>query len=105
MILSDAERTAIRAVAAGDKTKFSEAVLKQPVSSVDAVIEPDAAQFRVGDVWENSRGVRHRVVRVEKRVAHLVNEKTGRTANRAWDDTGWKSGRIWARVESAPTSK
>ena len=60
--------------------------------------EPDADELRAGDVWENSQGTRHRVLRVERRVAHLVNEKTGRTCNRAWDDLGWKSGRLWVRV-------
>lgn len=64
----------------------------------EAKPQPDADQFRAGDVWENSRGTRHRVLRVERRVAHLVSEKTGRTCNRAWDDLGWKSGRLWVRV-------
>lgn len=62
--------------------------------------EPDANQFRKDDVWTNSAGTRHRVVKVERRVAHLVNEKSGRTANRAWDDLGWSSGRPWVRVHS-----
>lgn len=65
---------------------------------VDKPSPPDADQFRAGDVWENSRGTRHRVLRVERRVAHLVNEKTGRTCSRAWDDLGWKSGRLWVRL-------
>lgn len=60
--------------------------------------EPDPDQFRVGDVWENSRGTPHRVIRVERGIAHMVNEKTGRTHNRAWDDIGWKSGRPWVRL-------
>lgn len=62
--------------------------------------EPDANQFRVGDVWENSNGVPHRVLRVESRVAHMVNEKTGRAYRRPWDDLGWKSGKPWVRVSS-----
>lgn len=62
--------------------------------------EPDADCFRVGDVWENSLGTPHRVVRVEKGIAHMVNEKTGRTANRAWDDIGAHSGRCWVRITS-----
>jgi hypothetical protein len=60
--------------------------------------EPDADQFRVGDVWENPQGTRYRVLRVERKRAHLLNEKTGRTSHRAWDDLGCKSGRLWVRV-------
>lgn len=63
-----------------------------------SMAEPDADQFRAGDVWENSNGTRHRVLLVERKRAHLVNEKTGRTCNRAWDDLGLKSGRLWVRV-------
>ena len=60
--------------------------------------ELPADQFRAGDVWENSQGTRHRVLRVEKRVARMINERTGRTCHRGWDDLGWKTGRIWVRV-------
>ena len=66
--------------------------------------ELDADQFRAGDVWENSQGTRHRVLSVERLVAHLVNEKTGRTCNQPWDDLGWKSGRLWLRVSCGTAS-
>lgn len=59
--------------------------------------EPDADQFRVGDIWLNSRGARHRVLRVEGRIAHLVNEATGRTVAKPWDGIGAHTGRPWVR--------
>ncbi len=64
---------------------------------------PDADQFRPGDVWNNSRGTPHRVLRIERRVAYMVNEVSGRTYSRPWDDLGWKSGRPWVRVSCGPT--
>lgn len=65
-----------------------------------ASIEPPADQFRQGDLWQNSRGTPHRVLRIENRVAHMINENTGRTHSRAWDDIGVHSGRPWVRLES-----
>ena len=60
--------------------------------------EPDANCFRKGDVWQNSIGTRQRIVRVEAGVAHMVNERTGRTGARKWDDIGAHSGRPWVRL-------
>ncbi|CDQ10553.1 protein of unknown function [Acidithiobacillus ferrivorans] len=63
--------------------------------------EPEADQFRAGDVWESPRGVRHTITRVSNGVAHMVNENTHRTANRAYDALGWgHSGRPWVRISS-----
>lgn len=62
--------------------------------------EPDADCFRAGDVWLNSRGTQHRVIRVVARVAHLVNEATGRTTSRPWDAIGAHTGAPWVRVSS-----
>jgi hypothetical protein len=67
--------------------------------------EPEALppdQLRVGDVWTNSQGTPHQVLRIEKGVAHLVNEKTGRTCNRAFDNLGSKPGRRWTRISCGP---
>lgn len=61
--------------------------------------ELPADQFRQGDLWQNSRGTRHRVLYVRDRVAHMVNQQTGRTHSRAWDDIGIHSGRPWVRIE------
>jgi len=60
--------------------------------------EPDADQFRKGDVWENSIGNRFFVTHVGGKVAFLVSEKTRRTANRPWDAIGANTGRPWVRV-------
>jgi hypothetical protein len=60
--------------------------------------EPDADQFRVGDVWENSIGTRFTVEHVGGGMAFLVNLKTGRTHRRAWDAIGAHTGRPWVRV-------
>lgn len=64
----------------------------------------EADQFRVGDVWTSPRGIRYTVIRISReksgRVAHMVNEKTQRTTNRAYDDLGWKTGQVWVRVSS-----
>ena len=60
--------------------------------------EPDADCFRVGDVWQNSRGTDFRVVRVEGRVAHMVNMTSGRTHSRPWDHIGAHTGRQWVRL-------
>lgn len=67
---------------------------------LDPLREPDADCFRAGDVWLNSRGTPHRVVRVVARVAHLVNEATGRTTSRPWDAIGAHSGMPWVRISS-----
>ncbi len=73
-------------------------------SGVAQTREPDADCFRAGDVWENSRGARHKVLRIERRIAYMINEGTGRTYHRAWDDLGWKSGRLWVRVSCGVTT-
>ena len=68
--------------------------------------EPEADQFRAGDVWESPRGVRYTVTKVSMRVAHMVNESTHRTANRAYDDLGRKTtGRPWVRISSGAERK
>ena len=69
------------------------------------VAEPDADSFRVGDVWQNSAGSTFKVLRVERRVAHMVNERTGRTHSRAWDAIGAHTGRPWVRLEWGAGSK
>lgn len=69
------------------------------------ISEPPADQFRAGDVWHNSQGTPHRVDSVVKRGrAHLTNLKTMRTANRDWDDLGWKSGKPWVRISCGATA-
>lgn len=63
--------------------------------------EPDADQFRVGDVWETPRGFLYRVVAIYGRVAVLragSSGERGRLVRRAWDDIGAHSGRPWVRV-------
>jgi len=59
---------------------------------------PDADCFRKGDVWQNSIGTRFLVTHVGGGFAFLVNEKTGRTARRAWDAIGAHTGRPWVRL-------
>jgi hypothetical protein len=60
--------------------------------------EPDADQFRAGDVWENSIGTRFLVKQIRGGAAVLVNQKTGCTVHRAWDGIGAHTGRPWVRV-------
>jgi hypothetical protein len=60
--------------------------------------EPDADCFRVGDVWQNSRGTDFRVVRVEGRIAYMVNMTSGRTHSRPWGHIGAHTGRQWVRL-------
>lgn len=60
--------------------------------------EPDADCFRGGDVWQSPSGVSHRVTRVERGVAYLANEASGRTTSRPWDAIGAHSGRSWVRL-------
>ena len=60
--------------------------------------EPDADQFRKGDMWANSRGTEFQVMRIDGRVAHLVSMSTGRTHARGWDAIGAHSGRPWVRL-------
>lgn len=60
--------------------------------------EPDADQFRQGDVWQNSVGTAFTVEHVGNGVALLVNEKTGRTHRREWDAIGAHGGRPWVRL-------
>jgi hypothetical protein len=64
--------------------------------------ELEADQFRVGDVWQSPRGVRYTVFRVSNGVAHMVNENTQRTANRAYNDLGGagRGWRPWVRISS-----
>lgn len=80
-----------------DKTQSNPLPTDIPVDPA-ARQEPPADCFRVGDTWENSRGTRHQVLKVERGVAHMINERTQRTYNRPWDDLGWKSGRPWVRI-------
>ncbi len=63
-----------------------------------AAREPEADRFREGDVWLNSQGTSHRVLRVQGRVAHLFNERTQRTVSKPWDGVGAHTGRPWVRV-------
>lgn len=76
---------------------MEEVDLKTPEKSS---VEPDADRFRVGDIWESPRGVRHKVFRVAMRVAHMINLNTQRTANRAYDDIGVGGKRPWVRISS-----
>lgn len=66
---------------------------------------PDADQFRAGDIWENSRGTRHRVMLVDAGIAYLVNEKTRCTCKRKRFDIGWDTGRPWVRVLSGTADR
>ena len=68
--------------------------------------EPDADQFRAGDRWQSPRGTIYKVVRIEYKrsgsIAHMVNEKTQRTAHRAYDDLGSfeSNAKPWVRLHS-----
>lgn len=59
--------------------------------------EPDADQFRQGDVWMSSRGFLYRVVEVERggqaTLRAGATESGGRIVRKAWDGIGW-----WTRV-------
>ena len=59
--------------------------------------EPDADQFRVGDVWETSRGMRYRVIDVKRggqAILRMGSEgERGRIVRKQWDGIGW-----WRRV-------
>lgn len=57
-------------------------------------LPPD--RYRTDDLWHNSRGTPHKVLRVERGIAHFVNLKNSRTACRAADDVG----NGWVRVSS-----
>lgn len=63
--------------------------------------EPDADQFRVGDIWETPRGFLYRVVAVENGTAILragSSGDSGKLVRRAWDAIGAHTGRPWVRV-------
>ena len=59
--------------------------------------EPDANQFRVGDVWETTRGHLYRVIEVRRGGQAILRAgatgERGRIVRKQWDGTGW-----WARV-------
>jgi hypothetical protein len=58
--------------------------------------EPDADQFRVGDVWETTRGAQYKVLEVCVRGQAILRAGacgTGRIVRKRWDGIGW-----WRRV-------
>ena len=59
--------------------------------------EPDADQFRVGDVWETTRGQIYRVVEVRRGGQAILRAGAtgdgGRIVRKQWDGIGW-----WRRV-------
>lgn len=60
--------------------------------------EPAADQFRVGDVWETSRGHLYRVIEVRRDVGQAIlragaTGERGRIVRRRWDGIG-----VWRRV-------
>lgn len=59
--------------------------------------EPDADQFRVGDVWETSRGFLYRVIEVRRGGQAILRAgaagERGRIVRKQWDAVGW-----WRRV-------
>lgn len=58
--------------------------------------EPDADQFRVGDVWETTRGHLYRVVEVRRGGQAILRAGAtdgGRIVRKQWDGIGW-----WRRV-------
>ena len=58
--------------------------------------EPDADQFRVGDVWETTRGHLHKVIEVRRggqAILRKGSDGSGRIVRKQWDGIGW-----WCRV-------
>jgi hypothetical protein len=67
------------------------------VDSVKHKDEPDADQFRVGDVWETTRGFLYRVIEVRRGGQAILRAGSvgdgGRIVRKQWDGIGW-----WRRV-------
>ena len=71
--------------------------------------EPDADQFRVGDVWETPRGALYRVVEVRIGGQAILRAgaagERGRIVRRAWDAIGAHTASPWVRLSCAATGE